>query len=119
VSSGTPSSNDDQDAIVVDIILNKWYSEGSEYTPYYGEQTPDAAAEDLFHFTQVVWKASTSLGCYSAYCPQMQNFDGLYAWYTVCNYSPAGKLPFPYTRSDTDRSSGNVEGHFADNVSPN
>lgn len=46
------------------------------------------------HFTQVVWKSTTELGCATLEC------DGLDLW--VCNYAPAG----------------NVRGGYQANVSP-
>jgi uncharacterized protein YkwD len=46
------------------------------------------------HFTQVVWRGSTELGCGRSQC------NGMDVW--VCNYSPAG----------------NVEGEFRENVRP-
>ena len=67
-----------------------WYGEIANYnfdTPGFSLTTG--------HFTQVVWRASTELGCGLAACPGMDEFY-------VCRYAPAG----------------NVEGAFEQNVLP-
>ena len=69
--------------------VNDWYGEISQYdfnNPGYSDATG--------HFTQVVWKGTTKVGCGSADCGS----DGTFY---VCNYDPAG----------------NLEGAFPDNVS--
>ena len=42
------------------------------------------------HFTQLVWKATTSVGCGRAYC----NKAGTPGWYLMCEYYPAVSIPF-------------------------
>lgn len=83
-----------------------WYAEINNYDfkkPAFGEKTG--------HFTQVVWKGTTTLGCGYAVAPV--TLDAVYsdgttkptvfnAYYTVCRYSPAG----------------NVQGQFGTNVYP-
>lgn len=67
----------------------RWYQEILDYdfsAPGFGEKTG--------HFTQVVWKASTKMGCGTA-------SDGPNV-YVTCRYSPAG----------------NLMGAFPDNVLP-
>ncbi|TFK76928.1 PR-1-like protein [Pluteus cervinus] len=71
--------------------IKSWTDEVSEYDP----NDPQAS-----HFTQVVWKGTTSVGC------AVQSCDGIFdpqfgkARFYVCEYSPPG----------------NVIGQFADNV---
>lgn len=54
------------------------------------------------HFTQVVWKATTSLGCGTASSlnPTPFIYEGnsynFYEYYVVCRYSPAGNLDGAY-----------------------
>ncbi|KAK0456245.1 CAP domain-containing protein [Armillaria borealis] len=67
-----------------------WASEASEY---------DASNPTYSHFTQMVWKSTTELGCGYAKCSNIYADYGGGVLY-VCNYNPAG----------------NVEGEFADNV---
>ncbi len=75
--------------------VKSWYDEVSDYdyaNPGFSGKTG--------HFTQVVWKNSTELGCGAA--QGVKNFGGnqYNAFYVVCQYSPAG----------------NVSGQFPDNV---
>lgn len=67
-----------------------WASEASEY---------DASNPTYSHFTQMVWKSTTELGCGYAKCSNIYADYGGGVLY-VCNYNPAG----------------NVEGEFGDNV---
>ena len=66
-----------------------WY--GELYDPGYDFNSP-GFGHGTGHFTQVVWKASTKLGC---------GYAGVFA---VCRYSPAGNMSMP--------------GYFEDNVLP-
>ena len=71
--------------------VDAWYDEISKYNyddPGYSPQTG--------HFTQVVWKSSTQVGCGYKYC------GSYWGDYVVCEYAPAG----------------NVIGEFAENVMP-
>lgn len=81
-------------------VVDMWMAEEKDYNP---------SSPTYSHFTQVVWKASTELGCYQSSCPgdRFRNgsgkvvFPGMKsAMYTVCNY----------------RKAGNVIGQFAQNV---
>jgi uncharacterized protein YkwD len=68
-----------------------WTNEASSYNP----NNPQAS-----HFTQVVWKATTQLGCASAECNGIFDPSFGLAKFVVCEYSPPG----------------NVEGQYAQNV---
>ncbi len=73
-----------------DVPVNAWYDERSNYNydqPGFSSQTG--------HFTQVVWKDTTKLGCGKA-----KSTDGKV--FVVCNYDPPG----------------NVQGQFSQNVLP-
>lgn len=79
----------------VDKGVCAWYNgEAGNYVNSYGKSDPGLSLELFGHFTQVVWKDSTHVGCGSAKC------DNLGYYMTVCNYSPPG----------------NVRGAYGDNV---
>lgn len=42
-------------------------------------------SDDVGHFTQLVWKNTTTVGCGAANC------DGI-GWLLVCEYNPAGNV---------------------------
>ncbi|KAG6842509.1 hypothetical protein C0991_000035 [Blastosporella zonata] len=77
IAAGTGSSYNIQTAI------KSWTDEVSEYDP----SNPVAS-----HFTQVVWKGTTQVGC------AVQSCDGIFsasygkAKYYVCEYSPQGNI---------------------------
>ncbi|KAK4937904.1 hypothetical protein LTR10_021545 [Elasticomyces elasticus] len=76
--------------------------EMASYT-YYGGEPNYNTLDDWGHFSQIVWKGSSSVGCYTANCTAtgLQNSNaGVQPFFTVCNYSPAG----------------NVVGEFAANI---
>ncbi|MBO3459874.1 CAP family protein [Aetokthonos hydrillicola Thurmond2011] len=77
--------------------VDRWYGEITNYD--YNNPTFSSATG---HFTQVVWKNTTTLGCGYAEGAKTVNGITYNAYYTVCRYSPAG----------------NVLGEFEDNVLP-
>jgi Cysteine-rich secretory protein family len=84
-----------QSAAAAGAITDMWYnSEVNAFLPsYYGESTPDTSNFDAWgHFSQIVWAGSTTIGCASVFCPSPAIFNGFDAWFTVCNYGPAGKI---------------------------
>jgi len=85
LAAGTGSDFD------IAAAIKLWTDEVSEYDP----SNPQPS-----HFTQVVWKATTQVGCAVQSCDGI--FDPSYgkANYYVCEYSPPG----------------NVIGEFGDNV---
>ena len=70
-------------------FVNDWYGEISNYD--FASGTGDGTG----HFTQVVWKATTHVGCGLAHCGDGNDL-------LVCQYSPAG----------------NIDGQYVDNVPP-
>lgn len=75
--------------------VKEWYDEIKDYNyanPGFSSETG--------HFTQVVWKGSTQLGCGAAQGTATIEGTKYNAFYVVCQYAPAG----------------NVKGQFPDNV---
>jgi pathogenesis-related protein 1 len=70
-----------------EAVTKMWYDEGASYNFRSGGFSMTTG-----HFTQVVWRGTTSIGCGHTTC------NGNDIW--VCNYDPAG----------------NVEGEYKDNV---
>lgn len=85
------------------MITNLMYNEEIEYFPTpYGASAPSMSDFDKWgHFSQIVWKATTHIGCATVTCNSLGNVDSSSAVpFTVCNYSPVG----------------NVDGQYGENV---
>lgn len=64
--------------------IQAWYNEKNVYSyehPGFSKKTG--------HFTQMVWKSSTKLGCAKAVC---NGANGTPGEFLVCEYSPAGNI---------------------------
>ena len=72
-SSGTPLGTD---------AVALWVEEEADY--HYDSNTCDGVCG---HYTQVVWRASTKLGCGINVCPGLS-----YGGTVVCNYAPGGNV---------------------------
>ncbi len=67
-----------------EMAVNSWVSEKQWFN--YADNTCKApAGKACGHYTQVVWKNSTEVGCGKAICDNKTQ-----VW--VCNYSPAGNI---------------------------
>ncbi|KKK14627.1 hypothetical protein P175DRAFT_0529806 [Aspergillus ochraceoroseus IBT 24754] len=85
------------------MISNLMYNDEMEYfASLYGEANPDMTDfEKWGHFSQIVWKGTTKVGCATVTCNSLGNVDSSMALpFTVCNYGPPG----------------NYDGEYADNV---
>ncbi|POR30918.1 Cell wall protein PRY3 [Tolypocladium paradoxum] len=78
-------------------VTEQWYNGEMSSWQFYGQ--PNAPENsDLHawgHFTQVVWKSSTKVGCATVKCAAGTIF-GMESWYTVCNYNPPGNFGGEY-----------------------
>jgi len=85
--------NWDQSKVLANAITNDWYL--TEYGNLdFGVASPaEIAGKDWTHFTQMIWKKSTSVGCAVKYCDaSFGMLSGTDSWYTVCNYGPTGNV---------------------------
>jgi len=67
-----------------------WYDEESQYN-FQAGQYSDATG----HFTQLVWKGSSTLGCAFIPC----NTASTPGYYLMCEYSPAGNVIGEFTEN--------------------
>ena len=76
------------------LINNDMYNGEINFYPLpYGVEPDMSNFEEWGHYSQIVWKSTTSVGCYTQYCPNgLANVgSGVSPYFTVCNYSPPGK----------------------------
>ncbi|KAF3012837.1 hypothetical protein E8E14_009668 [Neopestalotiopsis sp. 37M] len=75
------------------ITEGLYNSEVSNYI-YFGAE-PDLNTLSLWgHFSQIVWKSTTTVGCYTSDCTKtgLANAQGIPPYFTVCNYGPPGNV---------------------------
>lgn len=103
IAAGAPADN------ITSVITDQFYNgEIMNFEGMYGQPTPyniniKSALESYGHYTQVVWAATTAVGCATVDCTSqgLANVGSdVPPYFTVCNYSPPG----------------NYLGEFADNV---
>ena len=69
-------------------VVQAWASEAADYD--YASNSC-AAGKVCGHYTQLVWRDSTLLGCAYARCTSNSPFQGVPTWdFWVCDYSPPG-----------------------------
>ncbi|MGB6156924.1 MAG: FG-GAP-like repeat-containing protein [Acidobacteriaceae bacterium] len=78
-------------------VVDAWASEAQWFT--YSTNTC-AAGEACGHYTQVVWRTTTAMGCGVQQCPggEAGSPAGPYPWvFEVCDFTPPGNYPWaPY-----------------------
>ncbi|KAL4915122.1 CAP domain-containing protein [Aspergillus aurantiobrunneus] len=92
---GYGTSADDVDIMISNLMYN---DEMGFFENLYGLATPDFGLFDKWgHFSQIVWKASTQVGCATVQCDSLGNVDSTSAVpFTVCNYNPQGNVGGEY-----------------------
>jgi pathogenesis-related protein 1 len=77
--------------------VQTWMGEKPDYT-YSATGGTCAANKACGHYTQVIWHATTEVGCAVKTCDALKGFPGGRTIF-VCNYSPAGNMggqpPYP------------------------
>jgi hypothetical protein len=74
------------------MITNLMYDDEEPwFAGLYGEKNPDMSNFDHWgHFSQIVWKGTTQVGCATVVCSSLGNVTGSNIPFTVCNYAPPG-----------------------------
>jgi pathogenesis-related protein 1 len=71
-------------------VVQSWASESAYYD--YGTNSC-AGGQTCGHYTQIVWRNTTQVGCAMARCNQNSPFGGSTQWwFWVCDYSPPGNF---------------------------
>ena len=85
------SAPGDQTATALSDASLAWAQEEPDYN--YVSNTC-AAGKDCGHYTQIVWRATTQVGCGATYCTSNSPFGSSFPTWTfvVCNYSPPGNF---------------------------
>lgn len=104
-SSGSSGNIDDLKVkTAAQGVSDQWYGgEMPNYANFYGMANPPSNVPlgDYGHFTQVVWKGSTHVGCATVKCAGGTVLS-LQSWYTVCNYKSPGKTRTPCTYANIE-----------------
>lgn len=88
IGAGAPPSG------IPAMITNEMYNNEINWYPAYGVEPDMSNFEKWGHYSQIVWKSTTSVGCATQYCPNglANTGGGVSPYFTVCNYSPPGML---------------------------
>lgn len=96
---GQPASD------IAGIITDQWYAEENNFGSDYGQSQPNMNNFGSWgHFTQVVWRSSSQIGCASWHCPSVatNKYDSTPLSpafgnvVTYCNYAGAGNFANEY-----------------------
>lgn len=93
--ASTDASSLTEETVVAQAITEMWYNGELDLYPSnaYGQANPDFTNfEQWGHYSQIVWVGSTQVGCAAQYCAPGTMNPSMGAWYSVCNYYPAGML---------------------------
>jgi len=87
-------SADDMSALITGMMYNGEFG----YFTYYGEASPPMDQFERWgHLSQIIWKATTSVGCATVVCQNLGNSGSSEPLpFTVCNYGPAGNVDSEY-----------------------
>ena len=71
--------------------INAWANQSS----IYNYTLPTGFSEATGEFTQLVWKATTEVGCAATSCDSQilpGGSSGTQVWFFICEYAPAGNV---------------------------
>lgn len=105
------------------MITNAMYNgEIGFYPGPYGQDNIDTSNFSRWgHYSQLVWRDTTSVGCATTYCPQGLANAGrnIPPYFTVCNYYPSGmSMPSYPGDSQLIEVSGNYVGSWSRVAAP-
>jgi len=95
IAAGAPASN--ISSVITELFYN---NEVGNFDSLYGQSTPsnindESAFDGWGHFSQIVWKGTTKIGCATYDCSGRglaNTGSNVPPHFTVCNYSPAGNF---------------------------
>ena len=97
IAAGTPP--DQVSAVITNLFYN---GEVNWYDSLYGEAQPDMTNfEHWGHFSQIVWKDTSHVGCATKHCPGGLGNVGsdVAPYFTVCNYKSPGNFADEYGKN--------------------
>lgn len=95
IAAGVDNSGIDR--VITDMFYN---GEVNYYSGLYNQDSPDMSNfEHWGHFSQIVWKATTKVGCATQHCPGglANTGSNVPPYFTVCNYDSPGNIANQYT----------------------
>lgn len=116
IAAGVQASN------ISSVITELFYNgEMPYFNGLYGQANPSFTNfEHWGHFSQIVWKDTTTVGCAVQYCPGgLTNAGGnIPPYFTVCNYEPPGTSHRPPDHKFTVMLTilGNYGGEYGTNI---
>lgn len=118
IAAGVEGGNVSQ--VITDLFYN---GEVNAFAGQYGKAQPDMTDFHVWgHFTQLVWKSTTKVGCYTTDCSSqgLANVGGnVPPFFTVCNYDAPGKSHLLRKVNEMTwltKLLGNYANEYADNV---
>ncbi|KAI3394763.1 hypothetical protein diail_2232 [Diaporthe ilicicola] len=100
--ASTDASSLTEETIIAQAITDMWYNGELDLYPSsaYGQANPDFTNFEAWgHYSQIVWVGSTQVGCAAQYCAPGSMNPTMGAWYSVCNYYPAGNVNGAYGKN--------------------
>jgi len=90
---GTTADMDSLDlsTVVGDAVTNQWYYGEAANMPYGQDSPATSGVPEYLHFSQVLWKSTTKVGCATVQCGAGTIFS-YNSLYTVCNYAKTGNV---------------------------
>ncbi|KAK2600785.1 hypothetical protein N8I77_010293 [Diaporthe amygdali] len=100
--ASTDASSLTEETVMAQAITDMWYNGELNLYPSsaYGQANPDFTNFEAWgHYSQIVWVGSQQVGCAAQYCAPGTMNPTMGAWYSVCNYYPAGNVNGAYGKN--------------------